>query len=93
MCKADQSPTTRILFAGLRDEFAKYKAERQKKEEPIEAKVLNAVLSSSATPYRQLSMASAVTLLRGERDSKILLYLVGDMALSTRAIVTALALI
>ena len=42
----------RIMSAGLREEFARYRAERQKKEEPIEARVLNAVLSSSATPYR-----------------------------------------
>ena len=40
------------LLAGLREDFAKFKAERQKSEEPIEAKVLSAILSSSATPYR-----------------------------------------
>ena len=38
---------------GVREDFANYKAERQKQQEPVEAKILSAILSSSATPYRQ----------------------------------------
>ena len=38
--------------AGWKEDFEKFKAEKERTREPVEAKVLNAVLSTSSTPYR-----------------------------------------
>lgn len=40
-----------VTLAGWREDFEKFKAEKEKTREPVEAKVLNAVLSTSSTPY------------------------------------------
>ena len=54
-------------LTGLREDFERYKAERQKKTEPIEARVLSAILSSSATPYRQAPFIHPMSIAQTEK--------------------------
>lgn len=55
-------------LTGLREDFERYKAERQKKTEPIEARVLSAILSSSATPYRQAPFIHPLSIAQTEHE-------------------------
>lgn len=57
-----------ISLTGLREDFERYKAERQKKTEPIEARVLSAILSSSATPYRQAPFVHPMSIAQTEQE-------------------------
>ena len=44
------------MLAGWKEDLAKYSAEKRKKEEPIEARVLSAILNTSNTPYRYFTL-------------------------------------
>lgn len=48
--KSESPITSPLRAAGWKQDLEKFRAEKQ--SEPVEAKVLNAVLSASSTPYR-----------------------------------------